>query len=628
MCGICGFYTNKDITFNQLKQMNDTMVHRGPDDSGEMIFDAGNRYICGMAHRRLSIMDTSLAGHQPMLSNDKRLIVVFNGEIYNFKELRQKLKEYIFKSNCDTEVILAAYQKWGLECFTKFNGMFAIALYDIKENALILARDRIGKKPLYYWYKKEMEGENLVFASELKPIMKFPGFNKEIRHDIIPKYLLKGYINAPNTVFKNVFKLNPGEMLIYRNNTLLKRKYWEIALKNKKLNRDRITDFHEAKSGLDRIFGEAVKDRLKSDVPLGCLLSGGYDSSLVAAVAQQELGSTPLRTFSIGFDEKDYNEAQFAKTVSQYLGTTHTEMYCRRSDILELVDSIPQYFDEPLADPSEIPTMMVSKLARDHVTTVLSGDGGDELFCGYNHYKMVRMAQRFDMTGAALNKLGDVIGINKFFPYGIKLVANNREKEGKTQLLYRPYAAIITRMLDVPYEIGIFFDNEHKYEIRNWEERRMLLDMETYLPGAVLAKVDRASMKYSLECRSPLLDYRVIEYSFRLDQSLKDHNGSGKYILKELAHEYIPKKLVNRPKKGFSIPVDEWLRSYFYESLREYASVGYLRKQGIFNPEFTHYFVEEYIKNGNLGRGRNFAFICWNFYVFQQWYDYYFNLVR
>ena len=602
--------------------MNDTMSHRGPDDSGEVIYEIGEGLICGMAHRRLAIMDLSSAGHQPMVSNNHNVTVVFNGEIYNFIQLKKKIPEYSFKSNCDTEVIIAAYEKWGIECFSKFNGMFSIAIFDRQNNELILARDRVGKKPLYYWIPKGGSNKTIVYSSELKPIMAFPGFDEEINKSILCKYLLKGYINAPDSIYENVYKLLPGEILRF-NNCITKRKYWDLVEIHRELSKNRTLDLREAKIELNNILLDAVDIRLEADVPLGCFLSGGYDSSLIAAIAQKKLKNKPLETFSIGFNEKEYDEALYAREISKYLGTSHVELYCQRSETVQLVDSIPQYFDEPLADPSDIPTMLVSKLARSHVTTVLSGDGGDELFCGYNHYPMVQKAERYDKIGAFAYKTGELFNLKQLFPYPVRLVADNRENSGKTQLIYRPYAIIVSKMLDMEYDINNYFDDETIYYTNDWEERRMLLDMQTYLPGAVLAKVDRASMKYSLECRSPLLDYRVIEYSLSLDQSIKVHNGVGKYVLKELTYDYIPKKLLDRSKMGFSVPVDSWLRSYFHEQLRYYSSESFLKQQGIFSSQFVHKFIEEYISKGNQGRGKNYSLICWNFYIFQQWYEYY-----
>lgn len=531
MCGICGFITGEDIPVETLKTMNDSISHRGPDDSGEEIICAPKGWSCGMAHRRLSIMDLSQAGHQPMWSQDKSVCVVFNGEIYNFEELRCDLGFYSFISKSDTEVIIAAYLKWGDGCFEHFNGMFTIAIYDCRNSELILCRDRIGKKPLYYWLHRN----KIVFGSELKPIMLYPGFKKEINKSVIPRYLYKGYINAPDTIFEDVYKLLPGEILKFKNGTTERKRYWDVAEVHRRLTEAPVDDYESAKQGLKKVLFEAVKLRLLADVPLGALLSGGYDSSLVTAIAQDIMGVKPLKTFSIGFQEKGYDEAGYASEVARHLGTDHTEMYCGLGDMEALVDDMPKFFDEPIADPSVIPTMLVSQLARSRVTTVLSGDGGDELFCGYNHYSAVDIAQRMDLVGKVLNKMGKIGKIGELYPSSVKIVTGNQDKKTKVQLPVWEYISAIDNIIpSSDSEAGWYGFDEFKYFEKDWIVRRMLLDMDTYLPGEVLTKVDRASMKYSLECRCPLLDYRVVEYSMRLSRKYKRYHNKGKRILRPL----------------------------------------------------------------------------------------------
>ena len=377
MCGICGFVSKNTITLEALKKMNDTMYHRGPDDSGEEIYPMSGGYTGGLAQRRLSILDLSALGHQPMHSKDKRISVVYNGEIYNFQEIKEELREYSFCSTCDTEVILAAYLKWGIKCVDRFNGMFAIALLDRKTGALYLMRDRIGKKPLYYW----LEDGNLVFASELKPIMECPAFTKRIRTEVVSRYLYHQYINAPDTIFENVYKLEPGAILQFSAGVVKTWKYWDLKEVYQTCKSNPIKDYAQAKAELKELLNRSVSMRMIADVPLGTFLSGGYDSSLITAVAQSQ-SAQPIRTYSIGFNEEKFNEAKFAKEVARHLGTNHTELYIDEKEMFELVDSIPRYYDEPFADSSQIPTMLVSALARRDVTVVLSGDGGDEFFCG------------------------------------------------------------------------------------------------------------------------------------------------------------------------------------------------------------------------------------------------------
>ena len=312
MCGICGYIGRKNITLEQLKEMNDTMYHRGPDDSGEEIYEMGGGWLVGFAQRRLSILDLSALGHQPMHSPDRRVSIVYNGEIYNFRELREELADYSFRSDCDTEVIIAAYLKWGIQCVERFNGMFAIALYDRQTQEIFLVRDRIGKKPLYYWY----ENDELAFASELKPIMKCPGFTGEIESRVLSRYLFHQYINAPESIWKRVFKVEPGAILRFVHGKISTWKYWDIKEIYRQAQSDRIEEFHDAKEELKRLLKKSVRMRMIADVPLGSFLSGGYDSSLITAIAQ-ECSDSPVKTFSIGFHEEKYNEAKYARAVAE-----------------------------------------------------------------------------------------------------------------------------------------------------------------------------------------------------------------------------------------------------------------------------------------------------------------------
>lgn len=345
MCGICGFISRKCITIDQLKKMNDTMYHRGPNDSGEEIFQVGNGYYLGFAQRRLSIMDLSMLGHQPMYSNDKRIVITYNGEIYNFQDIKNELGDYPFKSQCDTEVILAAYLKWGFSCIDRFRGMFAIALYDREKEELYLIRDRVGKKPLYYW----LDQDNIVFASELKPIMEYPGFPRVIRKDVIGRYLYQQYICEPDTIFENVYKVEPGQVICFHveeeeaSERVTSWKYWDIAQVHQAKAADKVNSYEQAKEELTAILKDAVAKRMIADVPLGTFLSGGYDSSLVTALAQS-LSNEPVKTYSIGFHEENYNEARYAKEVAKHLGTNHTELYVDEKAMFHMLDDIAKYY--------------------------------------------------------------------------------------------------------------------------------------------------------------------------------------------------------------------------------------------------------------------------------------------
>jgi len=624
MCGICGYVSRKNITLEQLKKMNDTIYHRGPDDSGEEIYPLSEGRSIGLAQRRLSILDLSPLGHQPMHSKDKRLSVVYNGEIYNFQELREELTDYTFLSHCDTEVIIAAYLKWGISCIDKFNGMFAICIFDRVDESVYLVRDRIGKKPMYY----ELDGEDLYFASELKPLMERPGFSKNIRRDVVTRYLFQQYINAPDSIFENVYKLEPGSILHYQNGSIKTWKYWDIKKVYHKMQENPVTDYAQAKNELKQLLKKSVASRMISDVPLGAFLSGGYDSSLITAIAQEHL-KEPVKTFSIGFHEEKYNEAKYAAQVAKHLGTDHTDLYITEKEIFDIVESIPQYYDEPMADSSQIPSMLVAELAKRDVTVVLSGDGGDEFFCGYNVYTSVHQAQMLDGLGALTHGLCNLPGLKQAgmedkLPFKVRVIAGNRNKETKTQFGAGNYIIRANRMV-LGDGLPCHYEIESRYGVNDWQIRRMLLDMDTYLPGDILCKVDRATMKYSLEARCPIMDRDVMEYSFKMDHKLKYEKGNKKRILKDIAYDYIPKELLDRPKVGFGVPLDKWLRGPLKGQLIDMIDKDFLNRQEIFDSDYVVAMIGEYLKTGDGGpaTGRNYSKLTWSFFVFQQWYQHY-----
>lgn len=625
MCGICGYISKKHITEDNLIMMNNTMYHRGPNDSGAEIYLLSQGYTLGLAQRRLSILDLSELGHQPMHSQDNRISVVYNGEIYNYRELKEELLDYPFISNCDTEVIIAAYLKWGSGFVNKLNGMFAIALFDREKEQLLLYLDRMGKKPLYYY----LDGDTIVFASELKPIMQFPNFKKEINRDVLGSYLFHQYIYGSQSIFQNVYRLEPGTWLTYKYGAIKKEKYWDITEKYHEGLQQKQSDYDTAKRDLKELLVDSVKKRMIADVPLGTFLSGGYDSSLVTAIAQ-DVSDQPVKTFCIGFEETEFNEAVYAKKIAEYLGTDHTELYITKDDMLSLVDSIPQYFDEPFADSSQIPTMLVSQLAKQKVTVVLSGDGGDELFCGYTKYEKEPLAQMLDPIGNTIRTISNLpmirnIGIQEKLPYRWRTIVNNKDRKSKTQYGNLGYFPTISKLLGKEQDaLGIQYDERH-FKEKVWQKRAMLLDQETYLPDDILCKVDRSTMKYSLEARCPILDYRVIEYSYKLPQKFKYYQGNKKHILKDIAYDYIPKELLDRPKQGFGVPIDEWLRGPLKDRLLDYGEVNFLKHQGIFEADYTSSYIQQYLASGDElpGRGMAHSRIVWSFLVFQMWLDKY-----
>jgi len=620
MCGITGFCDfNKKSNKQVLQNMTDVLHHRGPDDSGYSFYENDYANI-GLGHRRLSILDLSTHGHQPM--KFKEFEIVYNGEVYNFKEIRKELEKenYSFESDSDTEVILKAYHKWGIKAVDKFNGMFAIAIYDKKEEKLILIRDRIGKKPLYYSFDKD----TFLFASELKSLMKYPNFNKIINKDSLNMFLFHGYITAPHSIFENIFKLEPGKYLIFnlKNKKIDIKNYWSIkeSFQNKLQYDENEKQLLER---LDTTLTKAVKYRMISDVPIGAFLSGGYDSSLVSAI-MQKLSSKPIETFTIGFEEKDFNEANYAKEVSNHLKTNHHELYLPIKQSEELIFDIPKYYDEPFADSSQIPTMLVSKLAKQKVTVALSGDGGDELFCGYGRYETILDYQKykfFSKIYSQVNKVFDVDKVvskidRKFIKLGYLNTDNNIINFG--YLYSNFYLNNLVKETNYTNYNNKYFDIMNLSS--NIQEKHMLQDMITYLPDDILVKVDRASMAYSLESRTPLLDYNVIELSINIPHKYKYKNGDKKYLLKELTHNYIPKKIMDRPKKGFGIPIYKWLHNDLYYLIEKYLSNEYIFRQNIFNYAILKVIIDRFKKENGDGYFERFI---WHLIVFQLWYEEY-----
>lgn len=619
MCGICGYVGTQLLSDNELSIMNNTMYHRGPDDYGIWNTQFSDHSV-GMAHRRLAIMDLSMLGHQPMFTEDRNISIVFNGEIYNFLELKEELLEkgYSFKSKCDTEVLLYSYCEWQEGMLQKLEGMFAFAIYDQIRNRLFLARDRMGEKPLYFYWKNN----NLVFASGLSPIMKYPHFRKKIRKDILAGYLCNKFILSPDTVFENVWKLEAGGYLIWEKGEVKVLQYWNAWEKYKEKSQNMVKSFSEAKNTLRTLLDCSVRRRMIADVPIGIFLSGGIDSSLVAATAQQQ-SAVPIKTFTIGFHEKKRDEAPRARKISEYLGTEHTEVYISYDDVVNLVDSIPIYFDEPFADSSQIPTMLVSELARKQVTVALAGEGGDELFCGYKRYDWVKISQYLDGIGYLGNKILSFPGvaalnIKSKLPTRGRVFLDNREPGYKTQYFSIAREEVAQRL--------VLYDSkraqhscEEVIDVKDWQVRRMLVDQQQYLPDEILQKSDKASMKYSLELRCPLLDYHIVEYLYQIPQKYKYHNGNKKYILKQLAYEKIPKELLDMPKKGFSVPIAMWLREPLNDKLHRYADPIILEKQGL----FVSNEIEKLIFLVESCDDIIYPTILWNFYVFQMWYQMY-----
>lgn len=614
MCGICGYIGKTEIHRDDLKKMNNYMCKRGPDDSGEIVFKDKN-YCIGMGHRRLSIIDLSEKGHQPMISYDNRVILVFNGEIYNYKELKEEL-DYPFTSDSDTEVIIASYLKWGMDCVTHFNGMFALALYDKEIHKLFLARDRFGKKPLYVYKNRN----SFIYASSLYSIITNRMFNHEFDRETLKNYLVRTYSVSPKTIYKNVFKVCPGEVWEIENGIKNCWKYWDLYKQYDELKCTYKGNYNEAKSDLRKILEKAVLYRMHADVPVGILLSGGIDSSLVAMIAAN-VSKKPIETFTIGFEDKKFNEALYAKEIANKLGTKHHELYIGEKELLSLLDDIQEAYDEPFADSSQIATMHVAKLASDNgIKVLLSGDGGDEFFCGYRTYQDLYIAQRIDWIGEILSKFG--LGsdkISKRLPFAVSAIISNRNPIYKTQFNMKNYIDTASQMI----ENGDVLFDESVINEKNWAIRRMLLDANTYLADDILHKVDRATMFYSVEARNPILDINTVKFAFSIKQTYKQLGKKSKRILRDLLYTGIPKEFFERPKSGFSVPISKWMKELLKEELKYYSSISFLKNQGIFNPELTERLIHKWIDNNDIpGRGQNMQEVIWAFYNFQKWFAY------
>ncbi len=643
MCGVVGFKTNQN--FNRLRESLPEAIlkldHRGPNDSGLFIDE---NHGLGLGHRRLSVIDLSKAGRQPMASDDKRVQIVYNGEVYNFREIRKTLKElgHTFRTDTDTEVVLAAYRQWGIDCLKQFTGMFSLGLWDEKEECLFLARDRLGIKPLFYYY---VSGA-LFFASELKALMGLSAFPRNLDHDAVPLFLHYQYIPAPRTVFKNTFKLLPGHFARFRKGSLTVKPYWTLPdpKGNKPMSVQREEDALEE---LDRLLTKSVSDRLISDVPLGGLLSGGIDSSIVAAL-MQKASNTPVKTFSIGFDEPGFNEAPWAAKVAEHLKTDHTAFYVTPRDALAVIPQLPEIYDEPFADSSAVPTFLVSRLARSRVTVALSGDGGDEQFAGYVRYWSTRaMATAFQRLpewfrnplGSALEKIPVSWVERCYMPWRSLLpqrfnVANFPDKweklvdlmqGGDIQSLYRMTIHLWPKGVLPGLLHGNLVESQYEKTFRDTEgwpvlSRLMRVDQKTYLPDAMLTKVDRASMAVSLEVRVPLLDHRVVEFTSGLPDDLKYRGGKGKYLLRRLLSRYVPEALFERPKMGFGVPIERWFRGELKEMLSDYLSANRLKKEGLFDPGY----VEMHLKEHLSGKA-NHCYRLWALLMWEMWRERWLN---
>jgi asparagine synthase (glutamine-hydrolysing) len=575
MCGITGFIS-QDLREKDLHRITRTLQHRGPDAEG---FYYSEESGVGLGHRRLSILDLSAAANQPFYSHDGRYIMVYNGEVYNFRELAKQY-DITPRTTGDSEIILECFAKVGMECVQHFNGMFAIAIFDTEEEKLYLIRDRIGIKPLYYY----LDRKYFVFGSELKALYSLP-LSKAINHDAVSNFLYLGYIPGDDTIYKYCNKIRAGYYGVYTKGKLILKPYWQPE---NHVTAEVLSDEKEAKKQLKQLLESSVKYCMISDVPVGIFLSGGTDSSVVAAIAQSS-SSLPVRTFSIGFKEKKYNESEFARAVANHIRSDHHEFTVTEQDALQLVENLTAIYDEPYADSSAIPTLLVSQLARKHVTVALSGDGGDELFMGYGFYYWARRLENPVLKAfrRPIAKALHAFGNNRY-KRASKLFEYPSEERRKSHifsqeqyffteneigaLLVDPVAVTLEEdILGVPRKLTV-------------TEQQTIFDLKNYLPEELLVKTDRASMCHSLEVRVPLLDHRLVEFALNLSPDLKLKNNTGKYLLKQALYDYVPANLFDRPKWGFAVPLQLWLT----KELR-YLIDRYLDKATIEHCNLVHY---------------------------------------
>ncbi|MDL0429705.1 asparagine synthase (glutamine-hydrolyzing) [Marinobacter sp. TBZ242] len=640
MCGFAGFAgtgqsnNNKDLVEVTLRKMGDAIVHRGPDDGG--VWLNGNLTV-GLSHRRLSILDLSPLGAQPMASASGRFVIAFNGEIYNFQVLRDELLAggANFRGHSDTEVMLAAFEAWGVEeALGRFAGMFAFALFDQQEQQLFLARDRMGEKPLYYGW----QGNALVFGSELKALQQHPDWRGEINRSALPLLVRHNLIPAPHTIYSGISKLPPSSFVAIDLARLEPgylpepTRYWRLE---DQFAESQDWTLETAADRLETLLTEVVGEQMVSDVPLGAFLSGGVDSSTVVALMQKQ-ASTPVKTFSIGFNEEGFNEAEHAAAVAQHLGTDHTELYVTEQDALKVIPLLGKMYDEPFADSSQIPTFLVSEMTRKKVTVALSGDGGDELFCGYTRYpgtvdawnRRGAIKPRLESLFARMPESLSVLAARALMPsqrhrskggVSFRLDATRAVAgAGNLSEFYRrrvslwPYPGKALTMADEPiYGLNAPLpqsvpDNDLK--------TLMWRDLNWYLPDDILVKVDRAAMACSLETRIPMLDHRVVSFALGLPTKLNVKDGVGKQVLRSVLYRHVPRELIDRPKQGFAVPIASWLRGALREWAEALLEPSRLREQGYWQVETVRWFWEEHLS----GR-EDYSFQLWGILMFQAW---------
>lgn len=629
MCGIAGFIDfKKQSTEANVHSMIAPLNHRGPDGDGTLLLSEDMATI-GFGHKRLSIIDLTETGKQPM--SFKHLHMTFNGEVYNYKEIKTELSAlgHTFIGESDTEMILHAYDEWGIKAVDRLIGMFAIVIYDSIENEIVFIRDRAGVKPLFYYWKNDL----LLFSSELKSFHEHQGFEKELNLDAVAAYMQYGNVPTPHCIFNDCVKVRPGHFMKINldSKNIKEEQYWNVY---DFYNKPKLTlSYDEAKIQTKEILKSAFNYRMVADVPVGVFLSGGYDSTCVTSILQSE-SSSKLKTFTIGVPDIGLNEAPYAKDIAEHLGTDHTEINCSEEEAIKMITDLPFYYDEPFADSSAIPTTLVSKAAREDVTVALSADGGDEIFAGYNRYDyMLRYGKKLNSIPGFLRK--SMVGVmNNVSSERIPIMRNkynfhNRYEKLKG-VLKNPSNKDIMLSLSQQYTDEqmrsimktnfnaldtMYLSQELQGDAKSSLAYMQAIDYQTYMLDDILQKVDRATMTHSLEGREPMLDHRIVEFAAQLPDEFKYHNGIKKRILRDIVHDYIPPKLLDRPKMGFAIPIAKWLQNDLRDHVEDYLSKDRIISQGIFDWNYI-----DKLKSDFFGGKKEYDAKLWYFLMFQMWY--------
>ncbi|MFI5203011.1 MAG: asparagine synthase (glutamine-hydrolyzing) [Flavobacteriales bacterium] len=611
MCGIAGFFNTSALSAEHLKQMLAALAHRGPDNEDVYIDE-----LVSIGHRRLSILDLNKRSNQPMKSENHRFVLSYNGEIYNYLEIKNELSNEFpdqkFHTSGDTEVVLVAFERWGVKAFSKFNGMFAVSIYDKQEEKIYLARDRFGVKPLFFYF----DGTNFAFSSELKGLLPLPFVKKEINPEALSHYFHAGFIPTPISIYKRIYKVKPGSYISVDVNMLISEKFCELSLVSQDDNASSLNYIDRC----EELLHNSIKRQLQSDVPLGVFLSGGVDSSLIASLSARILKER-VSTFSIGFKEKEYDESIFAKKIAEYIKSDHHELIVSIEDALNYIDMLPSRYSEPFADSSAIPTLMVSNLASKHVKVVFSGDGGDEVFMGYGTYRWAKRLDNLFYFNFFNRYRNAFLMLGNRYKRGYYIYSDhsNRNSHVFSQEQYLFSEEELPMLLNKNAGIGALFSGKLTWgsgQFNHPSEKQNLFDFYHYLPDDLLTKVDRASMAYSIEARVPFLDNELFNYVVGLSAEAKYFNNGPKYISKTILGRYLPEHLFKRPKKGFSIPLPKWINKELESDVNFHLSTANLERHGYFNVKYVHNLLKRY-------RGGD-AFLynrIWSIYMFQKWFN-------